>query len=83
MPSDREATRRWLTDIQHHIAMAECFVADMDYGSFKDDNRTLYAVVRCLEIYLRGIAALAERIEGTAPIDWLAGNGSNTQHQSA
>jgi hypothetical protein len=27
MPSEREAIRRWLGDIQHHIAMAEGFVA--------------------------------------------------------
>jgi hypothetical protein len=27
MPSDREATERWLLDIHHHIAMVEGFVA--------------------------------------------------------
>jgi uncharacterized protein with HEPN domain len=48
MPSDPEATRRWLMDIQHHIAMAEGFVAGIGYDSFKDDNLRLYAVTRCL-----------------------------------
>jgi uncharacterized protein with HEPN domain len=50
MPSDSEATSRWLNDIQHHIAMAAGFVAGMSYESFKDDNLRLYAVIRCLEI---------------------------------
>jgi hypothetical protein len=27
MPSEREATRRWLGDIRHHIVMAEGFAA--------------------------------------------------------
>lgn len=48
MPSDAEATRRWLIDIRHHIAMAEGFVAGVSYEAFKDDNLRLYAVVRCL-----------------------------------
>jgi hypothetical protein len=26
MPSEREATQRWLIDIQHHIVMAQGFV---------------------------------------------------------
>jgi len=50
MPSDPEATRRWLIDIQHHIAMAEGFVAGIGYDSFKDDNLRLYAVTRCLRL---------------------------------
>jgi len=50
MPSEREATRRWLSDIRHHIAMAEGFTAGIAYAAFKDDNLRLYAVIRCLEI---------------------------------
>ena len=49
MPSD-SALRRWLTDIQHHIHMAQGFVSGMSYGAFQDDNLGLYAVTRCLEI---------------------------------
>jgi hypothetical protein len=33
MPSDSEATGRWLNDIGHHITMAEGFVAGMSYES--------------------------------------------------
>jgi hypothetical protein len=36
MPSDSEATGRWLNDIGHHIAMADGFVGGMSYESFKD-----------------------------------------------
>jgi uncharacterized protein with HEPN domain len=50
MPSDPGAIRRWLIDIQHHIAMAQEFVAGTDYEAFKNDNLRLYAVTRCLEI---------------------------------
>jgi hypothetical protein len=31
MPSDQRAIRRWLTDIQHHIKMAQGFVAGTSY----------------------------------------------------
>ena len=40
----REATRRWLSDIRHHIAMAGGSAAGMTYAAFKDDNLRLYAV---------------------------------------
>jgi hypothetical protein len=50
MPSEREAIRRWLRDIEHHIGMAKGFVAGIGYDSFRDDNLRLYAVTRCLEI---------------------------------
>ena len=50
MPSEHEATRRWLTDIRHRIVMAEGFAAGTIYATFKDDTHRLYAVIRCLEI---------------------------------
>jgi uncharacterized protein with HEPN domain len=50
MPSELEATYRWLADIRHHIAMAQGFIQGTPYESFKDDNLRLYAVTRCLEI---------------------------------
>jgi len=43
MPSDHGAIRRWLTDIQYHIGMAQGFVAGMNFEAFKDDNLRLYA----------------------------------------
>ena len=41
MLSDREATRRWLNDICHNIALAESFVADVAYNTFRDDTLRL------------------------------------------
>ena len=46
MPSDAEATRRWLNDIRHHIATAEAFVGNMTHEAFGDDLRTPYAATR-------------------------------------
>jgi hypothetical protein len=40
MLSKSEAIRRWLNDIQRHIAMPQGFVAGMNYEAFKDDNYT-------------------------------------------
>ena len=50
MPSDDTQTRRWLTDMNHHIAMAQGFVTGIGYDAFREDQMRLYAVTRCLEI---------------------------------
>jgi uncharacterized protein with HEPN domain len=60
MPSDVGAARRWLIDIQHHIAKAQRFVAGISYDVFKDDDLRLYAVTRCLEI----ISEASRRLPG-------------------
>lgn len=71
MPSKREATRRWLTDIRHHIGMAEGFVAGIAYATFKDDNLRLYAVTRCLEIISEASRRLPETLKDRHPaIQW-------------
>jgi uncharacterized protein with HEPN domain len=83
MPSDREATRRWLIDIQHHIIMAQGFVAGLDYDSFKDDYLRLYAVVRCLEIISEASRRLPDALTArNASIDWraMAGAGNIYRH---
>jgi hypothetical protein len=45
MPSDADATRRWLDDIRHHITPAQTFVEGMSYEAFRDDLRAIYAPV--------------------------------------
>jgi uncharacterized protein with HEPN domain len=83
-PSDREATRRWLDDIRHHIAMAEGFVTGMDYATFKDDNLHLYAVVRCLEIISEASRRLPDALKARDPsIEWrdMAGAGNIYRHE--
>ena len=67
MPSEREATRRWLSDIRHHIIMAEGFAAGMTYMTFKDDNLRLYAVTRCLEIISEASRRLPEALKERHP----------------
>lgn len=69
MPSDARAAR-WLNDIQHHIDLAEGFLAGMAYEAFRDDNLRLYAATRCLEIISEASrrlpAALKQRHPGIA-----------------
>ena len=79
MPSEREATRRWLADVQHHIAMPEGFVARIGYDTFKDDNLRLFAVTRCLEIVSEASRRLPDALKARHPsIPWremaVAGN---------
>jgi len=79
-----EATRRVLNDIQHHIAMAQGFIAGMNYESFKDDNLHLYAVTRCLEIISEASRRLPQELKARHPsIEWreMADAGNIFRHQ--
>jgi len=67
MPSDPEATSRWLNDIRHHIAVAQTFVAGMSYDAFRDDLRTTYAVTRCLEIISEASRRLPDELKARHP----------------
>ena len=84
MPSDREATRRWLNDIRHHIATAEAFVGDMTYEAFSDDLRTTYAATRCLEIISEASRRLPDDLKARHPsIQWrdMASAGNIYRHE--
>ena len=84
MPSEREATRRWLIDIRHNIVMAEGFVAEISYASFKDDNLRLYAVTRCLEIISEASRRLPVTLKDRHPaIQWkgMAAAGNIYRHE--
>jgi uncharacterized protein with HEPN domain len=84
MPSERQAVRRWLNDIRHHIAMAEGFAAEMTYATFKDDNLRLYAVTRCLEIISEASRRLPEALKERHPaIQWknIAAAGNIYRHE--
>ena len=84
MPSDPEATRRRLIDIQHHIAMAEGFVAGIGYDAFKDDNLRLYAVTRCREIISEASRRLPDELKARHPsIAWreMAAAGNIYRHE--
>jgi uncharacterized protein with HEPN domain len=83
MRSDVTATQRWLADIRHHIDMAQSFVAGMTIDALKDDFRTIYAVVRCLEIISEASRRLPEALKSRHPsIAWknMAGAGNVYRH---
>ena len=84
MPSEAESTRRWLSDIRHHIAMAERFVGGMDYAAFQADDRTVYAVTRCLEIISEASRRLPDELKTRHPsIEWreMAAAGNIYRHE--
>ena len=83
MPSEHEATRRWLTDIPHNIVMAESFAAGTGYDGFKDDLLRVYAVTRCLEIISEASRRLPDDLKARHPsIPWrqIAGSGNVFRH---
>jgi uncharacterized protein with HEPN domain len=84
MPSDSEAIRRWLNDVHHHIAMAERFVAGMNYETFQNDDRTVYAVTRCLQIISEASRRLPVELKAPHPsIEWreMAAAGNIYRHE--
>ena len=84
MPSEAEATRRWLNDIRYHVEMANGFIAGLDYDAFKDDNLRLYAVTRCLEIVSEASRRLPDELKARHPsIAWreMAAAGNIYRHE--
>jgi uncharacterized protein with HEPN domain len=84
MPFDPRDTRRRLGDIQHHIAMAERFVADMGYEALKDDDLRIYAVVRYLEIISDASRRLPDALKARhTSIEWreMAAAGNFYRHE--
>jgi uncharacterized protein with HEPN domain len=72
-----------LRDILHHIDLANHFVAGVDEKAFHDDLRTLYAVIRCLEIISEASRRLPDDLKARHPsIAWkrLAGAGNVYRH---
>ena len=84
MPSENEATRRWLNDIRHHIAMAEGFVARLTFVAFEDSNLHVYAVTRCLEVISEASRRLPAVLKDRHPaIPWknIAAAGNIYRHE--
>jgi uncharacterized protein with HEPN domain len=72
-----------LRDIEHHIALAVSFTADLSYETFRDDLRTVYAVTRCLEIISEASRRLPDTLKARHPtIPWkdIAGAGNIYRH---
>ena len=81
MPS--RDTARVLLAIAYNIELARRFVGDISYDAFADDERTLYAVTRCLEIISEASRRLPDDLKGRHPgVQWdrIAGAGNVYRH---
>jgi uncharacterized protein with HEPN domain len=71
MPSKNPAQR--LRDIVDHIDLICEFTARMDHDDFAADRKTVYAVVRALEIISEASRRLPAEFKDRHPeIDWVA-----------
>ncbi len=83
MPSESETLSRWLNDMLYNIALAQTFVEGMAYEALRDDLRTTYAVIRCLEIISEASRRLPDDLKARHPsIAWrrMAGAGNVYRH---
>jgi uncharacterized protein with HEPN domain len=71
MPSKSPAQR--LSDIIDNIDAIESFTAGLDFAAFRADRKTVYAVVRALEIISEASRRLpSELLDRYPEIDWVA-----------
>lgn len=81
MPSDRDLSA--LLDIRDSITLAVAWTADHDAASLGEDTKTLYAVVRCLEIISEASRRLGQDIRDRHPDQpWrnIMGSGNIYRH---
>jgi uncharacterized protein with HEPN domain len=82
MPSRDPALR--LRDIAENIALARGFLGDLDIDGLRSDVRTLYAVIRSLEIISEASRHLPTEMKDKFPIvPWpkIAGAGNIYRHE--
>lgn len=71
MPSKNAAQR--LADIIDNVDAIEAFTAELDFPAFRADRKTVYAVVRALEIISEASRRLPDDLLRRNPqIDWVA-----------
>jgi uncharacterized protein with HEPN domain len=83
MPSEPEATRRWLNDMLYHIDLAESFAFGLDYDTFQFDLLRFHAVTRCLEIISESSRRLPDDVKARQPsVPWqqMAAAGNVYRH---
>jgi uncharacterized protein with HEPN domain len=74
---------RALSDISYNIRLARNFIADTDFSAFCVDEKTLYAVIRCLEIVSEASRRLPPELKARHPaVPWaqIAGAGNVFRH---
>jgi uncharacterized protein with HEPN domain len=72
-----------LHDILRHIDLATRFAAGMDHADFVEDERTVFAITRCLEIISEASRRLPDELKARHPsIEWkkMAGAGNIYRH---
>ena len=72
-----------LCHVQHNIELARSFVSGHSYETFQKDHRTIYAVVRCLEIISEATRRLSADLKARHPtLRWsaMAGAGNVYRH---
>jgi uncharacterized protein with HEPN domain len=71
MPSDINSVSGRLSDIVDNIQKAEAFVTGLTQSQFVEDDRTVYAVTRALEIISEASRHLPEDVKARHPgIAW-------------
>ena len=66
-----------LTEIAQNIRLARSFMAGLDQVAFAVDSKTIYAVVRALEIISEGTRRLPDDLQSRHPmIPWRAVKGA-------
>jgi uncharacterized protein with HEPN domain len=81
MPSDTAAVLR---DIERHIHLASGFVAGIEFEAFENDTRTVFAVIRCLEIISEASRRLPDELKARHPsMPWrdIASAGNVYRHE--
>jgi uncharacterized protein with HEPN domain len=81
MRSDENSEPLW--DIRRNIELAQSFIADLNYEEFRSDRRTVYAVIRCLEIISEASRKLSADLKARHPdLPWpdIAGAGNVYRH---
>ena len=72
-----------LSDIAHNIALARTFVRGLSFAEFQADPKTVYAVIRSLEIISEASRRLSDDLKARHPeIAWgrMAGAGNVYRH---
>lgn len=63
--------RDYLNDILEMIENIRKFVGNMSYADLEDDNKTLYAVIRCLEVLGEAVKKIPPAVREKYPkIAW-------------
>lgn len=81
MPSEKEAG--YLTDMLRHLELTERFVQGYGYDDLRNDARTLFAVIRGLEIISEASRRLSDELKARHPeIPWpqMAAAGNFYRH---